>query len=444
MRRSRCNTAVGLLVGIGLAACGGSEATELADQPAEVDGVEVAADPGSGAASSGDDPMWADEVARLLDDEAVAFMTAMVEKDFEPLDGLVEQKQFMCEREMEFRSRTTQALGGLGEPPTEFEAVFAEYLDARATSDAALAAGCDAIDQNTEILEQHARAGNTDFTGVPELDDAGRLGGAVRAQVLACFELQEKIAQESDAVLDCSGEAEPDGVLADGPPVREVGDDRDPTLGPTGGEAAGDFSLPAGPAEFGWFPVPFSVDYSEPLRVSSGDDYIWIGPETFNGQYLGLYAPARLADPANPGSYTLADRTPVPKSLEPWLAAMPLDVLERSAFETANGTGTRWLVTVDRDAALELTSEPVVALWPAMFGDLFMFGFSESEMVGDDELEELEDEVCFGTSQPDFHLWEMRASDGTILIATELYHSPFGECEDVAWVESLLASVSLP
>ena len=45
MMRSRFNVvAVGLLAGIALVACGGSEATELADQPVEAAGVEAAAD----------------------------------------------------------------------------------------------------------------------------------------------------------------------------------------------------------------------------------------------------------------------------------------------------------------------------------------------------------------------------------------------------------------
>ena len=445
MMCSRFNVvAVALLAGIALVACGGSEATELAGQPVEAAGAEAATYAPADTAPPGDDSMWENEVSRLLDEEAVAFMTVIVEKDFEPLDGLVEQTQFMCERELELRSETSRALAALRDTPTRIEAVFAEYLDSRAASDAALAAGCEAIDANVEILETYARAGNTDFTGVSELDDAGRLTDAVRAQGLLCFELQELIAQESDAVLNCSGEAEPEGAVQMARPIDELRDDRDPTRGPTGGEAAGDFLLPAGTAEFDWFPVPFSIDYPEPLRISSGDDYIWIGPEDFNGQYLGLYAPSRLADPANPGSYALVDRKPVPESLEPWLAAMPIEVLERTTFETATGPGTRWLVSVERDAALELTSEPVVALWPATFGDLFMFGVSESETLDDDELEQLQDEVCFGGSQPDFYLWEMRASDGSLVVATDVFHNIFGVCEDVTWVEGLLATVTLP
>ena len=179
----------------------------------------------------------------------------------------------------------------------------------------------------------------------------------------ACFSLQEAMTAAGLELLDCTGsKVDSEAIEAE---IGAASDD--PGAEPTG--LASEWE--AGVHEVSVFEPEFTLDLGRSLLVATAPDSVEISdPDDTDLSFVitpttHVVDPAALSSDPGPSGYQ-----PLPDDLEPWLAELPVEVVEQGTIPIGTEEATYWRVTSTPELMIEAVGEPTLLVLGGYAGQL--------------------------------------------------------------------------
>ncbi len=183
----------------------------------------------------------------------------------------------------------------------------------------------------------------------------------------ACFSLQEAMTAAGLELLDCTGsKVDSEAIEAELGAEAASGSD-DLGAEPTG--LASEWE--EGVHEVSVFEPGFTLDLNRSLLVATTPDSVEISDPDDTDLSFVITPTTHVADPAalssGPG---LSGYLPLPDDLEPWLAELPVEVVEQGTITIGTEEAPYWRVTSTPELMIEAVGEPTLLVLGGYAGEL--------------------------------------------------------------------------
>lgn len=183
----------------------------------------------------------------------------------------------------------------------------------------------------------------------------------------ACFSLQQAMTAAGLELLDCTGSKVDSDAIEAELGARAAAASDDPGAEPTG--LASEWE--AGVHEVSVFEPGFTLDLARPALVATTPDSVEISDPDDADLTFVITPTTHVVDPArldvDPGR---SGYLPLPEDLEPWLAELPIEVVEQGTITIGTEPAPYWRVASTPEMMIETVGEPTLLVLGGYAGEL--------------------------------------------------------------------------